>query len=84
MADCVLSDDEAEEIRQWIALWVGDGYVDPGIPNIGTTAQLGEPLSDPVLIASEIRCLVLTGPMRMGTRAFITKGTERCGGGGSG
>lgn len=80
MADRVLSHDEAEEIRQWIALLVGDGHVDTGVPNIGTTAQLDEPISDPALIEFEDRCFVLTGPMRMGTRDFIIKEIERCGG----
>ncbi len=80
MADRVLSADEAEEIRQWIALLVGDGYVDTGVPNIGNTAQLDEPISDPALIEFADKCFVLTGPMRMGTRSFIIQEIERCGG----
>lgn len=80
MADRVLSEDEAEEIRQWIALLVGGGYVDTGVPNIGNTAQLDEPISDPALIEFEDKCFVLTGPMRMGTRNFIIEEIERCGG----
>lgn len=80
MVDRVLSDDEAEEIRQWIALLVGDGYVDTGVPNIGNTAQVDEPISDPAFIEFEGRCFVLTGPMKMGTRSFIVKEIERCGG----
>ena len=80
MADRVLSADEAEEIRQWIALLVGDGYVDTGVPNIGNTAQLDEPISDSALIEFKGKCFVLTGPMRMGTRSFIIQEIERCGG----
>lgn len=80
LADRVLSDDESEEIRQWIALLVGDGYVDTGVTNIGNTAQLDEPITDPALIEFEDKCFVLTGPMRMGTRDFIIQEIERCGG----
>lgn len=80
MADRLLSDDESEEIRQWIALLVGDGYVDTGVANIGNTAQLDEPITDPAMIDFEGRCFVLTGPMRMGTRGFIIEEIERCGG----
>lgn len=80
MADRVLTDEEAEEIRQWIALLVGDGYVDTGVPNIGTTAQLDEPIADPALIDFADKCFVLTGPMRMGPRHLIIKEIERCGG----
>ena len=80
MADRVLSNDESEEIRQWIALLVGDGYVDTGVANIGNSAQLDEPITDPALIEFEDRCFVLTGPMRMGTRGYISEEIERCGG----
>jgi NAD-dependent DNA ligase len=80
MADRVLTDEESEEIRQWIALLVGDGYADTGVPNIGNTAQLDEPISDPALIQFEDRCFVLTGPMRMGTRSYIAEEIQRCGG----
>ncbi len=80
MADRVLSDDESEEIRQWVSLLVGDGYVDTGVPNIGNTAQLDEPIIDPAQIEFDDKCFVLTGPMRMGTRDFIIEEIERCGG----
>lgn len=80
MADRVLDADESEEIRQWISLLVGDGYVDTGVPNIGNTAQLDDPITDPAQIELDDKCFVLTGPMRMGTRDFIIEEIERCGG----
>ncbi|WP_134679378.1 hypothetical protein [Paracoccus ravus] len=38
MADQVLTSDEAEEVQEWIAQLVGDGFIDTGIPNIGSLA----------------------------------------------
>ncbi|WP_050521931.1 BRCT domain-containing protein [Pseudorhodobacter wandonensis] len=80
LADNVLTEEESEEVRAWIALLVGDGYVDTGIPNIGNSAELDEPIRDATKITLEGACVVLTGPMRMGTRNFIASEIERCGG----
>lgn len=80
LADKILTEEESEEVRAWIALLVGDGYVDTGIPNIGNTAVLDEPIRDAAQIALNGACVVLTGPMRMGTRDFIITEIERCGG----
>jgi len=80
LADKVLTEEESEEVRTWIALLVGDGYVDTGIPNIGSTAELNEPIRDAGQIRLEGACFVLTGPMRTGTREFIIGEIERCGG----
>jgi hypothetical protein len=80
MDDDVLTDDEAEEIQEWIAQLVGDGFVDTGIPNIGTVAKLDEPITDPSEIALEGSVFVLTGPMRMGPRSFIISEIESAGG----
>jgi hypothetical protein len=80
LADKVLTSEESDEVREWIALLVGDGYVDTGLPNIGNTAQLDEPIRDPDQIKLEGACFVLTGPMRLGTRDFIVAEIERCGG----
>ncbi len=80
LADKILTEGESEEIRAWIALLVGDGYVDTGIPNIGNTAELDEPIRDASQVKFEGACFVLTGPMRLGTRDFIISEIERCGG----
>ena len=80
LADKILTEEESEEVRAWIALLVGDGYVDTGIPNIGNTAELDEPIRDAAQITLKGACVVLTGPMRMGTRDFIITEIERCGG----
>lgn len=80
MADDVLTSDEAEEIQEWISQLVGDGFIDTGIPNIGSVARLDDPITD----ANEIRLagsrFVLTGPMKMGPRSFIIAELERVGG----
>jgi NAD-dependent DNA ligase len=80
LADKILTEEESAEIRTWIALLVGDGYVDTGIANIGNTAELDEPIRDASQIKFKDACFVLTGPMRMGTRDFIIGEIERCGG----
>lgn len=80
LADGVLSEQEAEEVREWIAQLVGDGFIDTGLSNIGHTAALDEPISDPAMIELAGRSFVLTGPMSLGTRGFISSEIERCGG----
>lgn len=80
LADKILTEEESVEVRAWIALLVGDGYVDTGIPNIGNTAELDEPIRDAAQIVLKGACVVLTGPMRMGTRDFIIAEIEGCGG----
>lgn len=80
LADKVLTEAESEEIREWIALLVGDGHADTGLPNIGNVAQLDAPITDPAEVELAGARFVLTGPMRLGTRSFITSEIERCGG----
>lgn len=80
LADKILTEEESEDVRAWIALLVGDGYVDTGIPNIGNTAELDEPIRDAAQLTLKGASVVLTGPMRMGTRDFIVAEIERCGG----
>nr|WP_322866324.1 BRCT domain-containing protein [Aquicoccus sp. G2-2]MEA1113612.1 BRCT domain-containing protein [Aquicoccus sp. G2-2] len=80
MDDDVLTENEAEEIQQWIAQLVGDGFIDTGIPNIGTVAKLDEPITVPDEIVLEGSVFVLTGPMRMGPRSFIISEIESVGG----
>lgn len=80
MDDDVLTDDEAVEIQEWIAQLVGDGFIDTGIPNIGSVAKLDDPITDPSQIHLEGSVFVLTGPMRMGPRAFIISEIESVGG----
>lgn len=80
MADDILIDEEAEEIREWIAQLVGDGFIDTGLPNIGTVAKLDEPITDPHQIQFDGFVFVLTGPMRMGPKSFIASEIESVGG----
>lgn len=80
MEDDVLTDDEANEVQEWIAQLVGDGFNDTGIANIGTVAKLDEPITDPNEIQVHDAVFVLTGPMRMGPRSFIVKEIESVGG----
>ena len=80
MADGVLTQIEADEVQEWIARLVGDGFIDTGIPNIGTVSRLDDPITDPGEIRIFGSRFVLTGPMRMGTRAFIRAEIERVGG----
>jgi hypothetical protein len=47
MADDVLTEDEALDIKEWIAQLMGDGFIDTGITNIGNVAKLDEPITDP-------------------------------------
>ncbi|MHA7874265.1 BRCT domain-containing protein [Roseivivax sp.] len=80
LEDDILSEEESEEIREWIALLVGDGFIDTGIPHIGTVAKLDEPITDPDDIALSGSVFVLTGPMRMGPRSYIISEIEKVGG----
>ncbi len=79
MADDILTDQEADEIQEWIAKLVGDGFIDTGIPNIGTVAKLDEPITDPNDIKLQGSVFVLTGPMSMGPRSFIISEIESVG-----
>lgn len=80
MDDDALTPEESEDVREWIARLVGDGFIDTGVPNIGNTAKPDAPITDPSELHFEGACFVLTGPMRMGPRAFITSEIERLGG----
>ena len=80
MADKVLTGDEAEEIREWIARLVGDGFIDTGIANIGSVARLDDPITDPSEVKIAGSHFVLTGPMKIGPRSFIRSEIERLGG----
>ncbi|MCW3784590.1 hypothetical protein [Defluviimonas salinarum] len=79
LADKILTEIESEEIREWIALLVGDGFADTGLPNIGNVAQFDTPIIDPAEVDLAGSCFVLTGPMQMGARSFIISEIERCG-----
>lgn len=80
LADHVLTEEESEDLRQWIAKLVGDGFIDTGLPNIGVAAQLGEPITDPRQVRLYGASFCLTGPMSMGPRSFIMSEIARCGG----
>lgn len=80
LADKVLTEEEAEDLREWIARIVSDGYADTGVPNIGNVAMLHEPITDPGRIDLDGARVVLTGPMRMGPRRMIEAAIADAGG----
>jgi NAD-dependent DNA ligase len=80
MADRMLSDIEASETEEWISHLVGSGFIDTGLPNIGTVALPEQPITDPSLLKLRGSSFVLTGPMKMGVRSDIISRIERLGG----
>lgn len=80
LADQILTAEESEDLREWIAQLVGDGFIDTGITNIGSVARLDDVITDPGQIEIAGSRFVLTGPMKMGPRAFIHAEIERAGG----
>lgn len=80
LADGSLSPAETEDLREWISLLVGSGFVDTGLPNIGNVAQFDQPIVDPAAVALAGHCFVLTGPMLIGPRNVIIRQIESCGG----
>lgn len=80
MADKVLTEDEAEDVRDWIARLVGDGFIDTGLPSIGNVARLDDLITNPTEILINGSHFVLTGPMKLGPRGFIKAEIERLGG----
>lgn len=80
LADHILTDEESEDLREWISRLVGDGFIDTGIANIGSVARLDDPIFDPAQIKIKGSHFVLTGPMKMGPRSFIRSEIERHGG----
>lgn len=70
---------ELQEIYEWLSQLVGDGYWDTGIPNIGRSSPLSSMIYDPSAISLNGKIIVLTGPMRLGTRQYITEKLENLG-----
>jgi len=67
------TDEQAEDIREWLAALVTDGYALTGVPHIGGVVRNDDPISDPNEIRMKGSVFVLTGPMSIGTRAFIAE-----------
>ncbi|MDF1710522.1 MAG: hypothetical protein P1U72_20735 [Paracoccaceae bacterium] len=80
LADQILTEEESEELRDWIGQLVGDGFIDTGVTNIGSVARLDDVITDPEQIEVAGSHFVLTGPMKIGPRAFIHGEIERVGG----
>lgn len=80
MHDDVLSLREAGEIEEWIVQLVGDGYADTGVESIGQVATPDEPIRDPALLKVKGANFVLTGPMSMGPRRYISSRIVEAGG----
>jgi NAD-dependent DNA ligase len=78
--DNQLSQNELEEIREYIARLVGDGYNDTGISNIGNVAHLEGLIVDHALVQFIERTFCITGPMRFGTRTHVVNMIESAGG----
>lgn len=79
LADAVLDDEEAEEIREWIAELVTDGHADTGVASIGGVMSPTDPITDPEDISLNGKTFVLTGKMSMGPRSFIGAELQRRG-----
>lgn len=79
LADAVLSDDEAEDIRDWIARLVGDGYALTGLPALGQAARLPEMITAHDEISFVETRFVITGPLSYGTRSKIKHDTSQVG-----
>jgi len=71
MADSALTEDEAEDVRSWVARIVGDGYYYTGLASIGHAPQLENMLADHAEVAFTGMCFVITGALRMGPRREI-------------
>ena len=80
LADAVLDEEEAEEIREWIAELVTDGHADTGVANIGGVLSPTDPITDAGAIDLEGKVFVLTGKMSMGPRSLIGDEIARRGG----
>lgn len=80
LADHSLDETEGEEVREWLARLVGDGYADTGLPNLGAVELLDDPITNPSEIKLAGSHFTLTGPMRMGPRSYIVSEIERVGG----
>ncbi|WP_417523462.1 DUF4011 domain-containing protein [Marinovum sp.] len=80
LADAVLDEEEAEEIREWIAELVTDGHADTGVANIGGALSPTDPITDAGAIDLEGKTFVLTGKMSMGPRSLIGNEIARRGG----
>jgi len=80
-ADGVITPSECEEIAEWIAALVGDGYSVTGLASQETLPYQGlNPITDGAQIKIEGSCFVLTGAMQIGPRSFICSEIEACGG----
>nr|WP_246237353.1 AAA domain-containing protein [Halovulum dunhuangense] len=80
LADAILDEEEAEEIREWIAALVTDGHADTGVANIGGVLSPTVPITDAGAIDLEGKVFVLTGKMSMGPRSLIGDEIARRGG----
>lgn len=81
LSDGQLSQNELDEIREYLARLVGDGYADTGMSNIGSVAALDDLILDPARVNFIGRTFVITGPMRIGTRSQVVRLIEQAGGG---
>lgn len=73
LADNVLNGKEAEDVKDWITRVVGDGYVDTGLPSIGSTTQLPGMLADHREIVFPERIFVVTGALRIAPRRTLAE-----------
>lgn len=80
LRDKFLSEEETEEVREWISHLVSGGFIDTGLPNIGSVAKLDRFINDPGEIEFEGSIFVLTGPMKIGPRSFIESEIQSVGG----
>lgn len=79
LADAVFDDEEAEEIREWLAELVTDGHGDTGVANIGGVTAPTDPITDAGELSLDGKIVVLTGKMSIGPRSLIGQELARCG-----
>lgn len=73
LADGVLTGTEAEDIQEWIARLVGDGYSETGLPSMGLASQFPDMISDHTQIDFPRRTFVMTGALRIAPRREIAR-----------
>lgn len=80
IADGHLSQDEEEDIGEWITRLVGDSCADTGLPTFGNTPSIEGVLRDPSMLVFQNAGFVVTGAFSMGPRKIIERRITECGG----
>jgi NAD-dependent DNA ligase len=71
VADGVLTSEEADDIKAWIARIVSDGYSETGLASFGATPSMPDMIEDHSEIEFPERVFVVTGTLRIGPRREV-------------